>query len=153
VLASLGGLGLRRWVERSGPGLTVAAALVLVLVALRTGWSAARRFHRPPGAAAVAPLTPGKAYVLLVAMTAVNPATLITFAAVVLARGGSGGSTGAAPALFATGAFVASAAWQLLLAGSGSLLGRLLRGPRGQLAVGLASGAIMLALAVALLLG
>jgi arginine exporter protein ArgO len=154
VLAALGGLGLRRWVERSGPGLSVAAALVLVLVAVRTAWSALRRFRRPPGAAADAPLTPARAYALLVAMTAVNPATLVTFAAVVLARSGSGvSSTAAAAALFAAGAFVASAAWQLLLAGGGSLLGRLLRGPRGQLGVGLASGAIMLALAVTLLLG
>jgi arginine exporter protein ArgO len=153
VLAALGGLGLRHWVERSGPGLTVAAALVLVLVAVRTGWSAVRRFRRPAAAAAAAPLTPARAYALLVAMTAVNPATLVTFAAVVLARSGSGGSTAAAAALFAAGAFVASAAWQLLLVGGGSLLGRLLSGPRGQLGVGLASAALMLALAATLLLG
>jgi arginine exporter protein ArgO len=152
VLASLGGLSLRRWVERSGPGLTVAAALVLVLVAVRTSWSTLRRYRRPPGVAADAPLTPARAYALLVAMTAVNPATLVTFAAVVLARSGSAGSTVTAAALFAVGAFVASAAWQLLLAGGGSLLGRLLNGPRGQLGVGLASGAIMLALAATLLL-
>jgi arginine exporter protein ArgO len=84
-------------------------------------------------------------------MTAVNPSTLVTFAAVVLARGGSGAPTWASAALFATGAFVASAGWQLLLVGGGSLLGRLLSGPRGQLGVGLASGAVMLALAVAVL--
>jgi arginine exporter protein ArgO len=152
LVASLGGLGLRHRVEAGGPGLTLAAALVLVLVAVRTGWSAAGRFRRPPDAAGPAPLSPGRAYTLLVAMTAVNPATLVTFTAVVLARSGSGGSSAAA-ALFAAGAFSASAAWQLLLAGGGSLLGRVLSGPRGQLGVGLASSAIMLALAAALLLG
>jgi arginine exporter protein ArgO len=153
VLAALGGLHLSRWVERSGHGLSVGAGLVLVAVAVRTGWSAIRRFRHPLRAAAVAPLTPGRAYALLVAMTAVNPATLVTFAAVVLARGSSGGPTWAAAAQFAAGAFVASAGWQLLLAGGGSLLGRLLRGPRGQLGLGLASGAVMLGFAAALLLG
>ena len=151
VLASVGGVGLRRWVQRSGQGLTVAAAVVLVAVATRTGWAAVRRFRNPPGAAPVVALRPARAYALLVAMTAVNPSTLVTFAAVVLARGGSGAPTWASAALFATGAFVASAGWQLLLVGGGSLLGRLLSGPRGQLGVALASGAVMLALAVAVL--
>ena len=58
-------------------------------------------------------------------------------------------STGTGLAL---GAFVASAVWQLLLAGSGSLLGRLLRGRRGQLGISLGSALIMLALSGGLLL-
>jgi arginine exporter protein ArgO len=153
VLAALGGVGLRRSLERSGPDLAVAAAVVLAAVSGRTAWVAVRRFRRPAGAAPVPPLRPGPAYLLLVAMTAVNPATLVTFAAVVLARSGSGAPTWARAALFAAGAFLASATWQLLLASGGSLLGRLLRGARGQLGVGLASSALMLALAVTLLLG
>jgi arginine exporter protein ArgO len=153
VLASVGGLGLRRWVEGSSRGLTVVAALVLVAVAVRTGWSAVRRFRRPVGARTAVPPTPGRAYALLVGMTAVNPSTLVTFSAVVLARSEAGSPSWPAAALFALGAFVASAAWQLLLAGGGSLLGRLLTGPRGRLAVGLTSGLVMLALAAALLLG
>ena len=81
-------------------------------------------------------------------MTAVNPATVITFVAVVLGRQTTdGGVSGAAVVLFAVGAFVASAAWQLLLVGGGSLLGRLLRGRRGQLGIALCSAALMLGLA------
>ena len=86
-------------------------------------------------------------------MTAVNPATLLTFAAVVVARGGSAGEGWAPAVLFAAGAAVASACWQLLLVAGGSLLGRLLTGRRGQLLTGLASGAVVLALAAALLAG
>jgi arginine exporter protein ArgO len=55
--------------------------------------------------------------------------------------------------LFALGAFVASAVWQLLLVGGGSLLGRLLSGRRGQLGIAIASAAIMLGLAVVVLPG
>ena len=55
--------------------------------------------------------------------------------------------------LFTLGAFVASAAWQLLLVGGGSLLGRLLNGRRGQLGIAIASATIMLGLAVVVLVG
>ncbi|MFL6027613.1 MAG: LysE family transporter [Friedmanniella sp.] len=152
VLAAAGGLGVRRWIGRSGQTLTLVAALVLVAVALWTGWSAVLRFRRPAGAGPSAPLAPRRAYGLLVAMTVVNPATLVTFVAVVLARGSSATPAGLTVALFATGAFLASACWQLLLVGGGSLLGRLLRGARGQLGVGLASAAVMLGLALGLVL-
>jgi arginine exporter protein ArgO len=54
--------------------------------------------------------------------------------------------------LFALGAFVASAVWQLLV-GGGSLLGRLLAGRRGQLGIAVASALIMLGLAAAVLVG
>jgi arginine exporter protein ArgO len=55
-------------------------------------------------------------------------------------------------ALFALGAFSASAMWQLMLAGGGSLLGRLLHGRRGQLGISLGSALIMLALSAGVLL-
>jgi arginine exporter protein ArgO len=97
-------------------------------------------------------LSPARAYLSLFALTAINPATVITFAAVVIGRSQIG-SSWLAVALFALGAFVASAVWQLLLAGGGSLLGRLLRGRRGQLGISLGSALIMLALSASVLLG
>jgi arginine exporter protein ArgO len=48
-------------------------------------------------------------------------------------------------------AFAASASWQLLLAGGGSLLGRALTGPRGQFATAMVSSAVVTLLAVNLL--
>jgi len=101
----------------------------------------------------VANLTPTRAYGNLVALTALNPATLITFAAVAVGRSSSeGGSTWPAVALFAVGAFIASAVWQLLLTGGGNLLGRLLSGRRGQLGVSICSALIMLTLSAGVLL-
>jgi arginine exporter protein ArgO len=98
-------------------------------------------------------LTPARAYLSLVALTAVNPATLMTFAAVAVGRSASeGGSTLPVVVVFAIGAFAASAIWQLLLTGGGNLLGRLFTGGRGQLGVSACSALIMLGLAVGLLL-
>lgn len=154
IVASVGGAGLQTLVQRIAGVLTVLAAVVLVLVAARTLLVAGRRYRRgdADGISGPGRLTPVRAYATLVAMTAVNPATVITFAAVVLGRSAGDGSFGGATvALFAVGAFGASAAWQLLLAGGGSLLGRLLTGRRGQLAISTCSAVIMLGLAVAVL--
>jgi arginine exporter protein ArgO len=131
-----------------------SAVSVLVVVAIRTLLLAVRRYrgHRD---AVDRPrdLTPARAYGSLAALTAVNPATLITFAAVAVGRSSTGGtSTPPAVALFAIGAFAASAVWQLLLTGGGNLLGRLFTGRRGQLGISASSALIMLGLSVGLLL-
>jgi arginine exporter protein ArgO len=155
IVASLGGAGLQAVVQRVAGPLTVIAALVLVAVAARTLQVAARHFRH--GTAVVGGragrLSPTRAYLALVAMTAANPATVVTFAAVVLGRSAGHDADGWAPvALFALGAFGASAIWQLLLVGGGTVLGHLVGGRRGQLAIALCSAAIMLGLAVAVLL-
>jgi arginine exporter protein ArgO len=154
IVAAVGGAGLQTVVQRAAGVLTVAAAVVLVLVAARTLQVAVRQSRADPSAlSGPSRLTPLRAYGTLIAMTVVNPATVITFAAVVLGRSaGDGSFHWAAVALFAVGAFGASAAWQLLLAGGGSLLGRLLTGRRGQLAISTCSAVIMLGLAIAILL-
>ena len=54
-------------------------------------------------------------------------------------------------AWFVVGAFLASASWQLLLAGGGSLVGRLLTGERGRLITALVSSAVIAVLAITLL--
>ena len=48
------------------------------------------------------------------------------------------------------GVVVASASWQLLLAGSGSLVGRVLTGSRGRLATALVSSVVIVLLAIGL---
>jgi arginine exporter protein ArgO len=156
LVASLGGAGLRSLLQRASTVLTMLAALVLVALALRTLQQAVRR-HR----AATVPSDwsgrlgrPLRAYVALVGLTAVNPATVITFSAVVLGRpAGTAGFSWLPITLFALGAFAASAAWQLLVVGGGSVLGRLLAGRRGQLGIAVTSAVIMLGLAVAVLVG
>jgi arginine exporter protein ArgO len=154
LVASLGGAGLRAVLQSASTVLTWLAAAVLVVLAVRTLVQALRRYRSetPAVARAGRAANAGRAYLGLVGLTAVNPATVITFSAVVLGRpGGDIGLTWTALLLFAVGAFVASAAWQLLLVGGGSVLGRLLAGRRGQLAIAVASATLMLALAVAVL--
>ncbi len=154
ILAGIGGTGLQAMLSEVSGWLTYAAAITLVLVAVHTMRTAFRRYRGDiPTRSQLRKLTPTRAYFSLVALTAINPATVVTFAAVVVGRSSSaGGSSWLALVLFALGAFLASAIWQLLLAGGGSLLGRLLRTRRGQLRISLGSAFVMLGLAVGVLL-
>ena len=154
VIAVLGGAGLQIVLREVTGWLEWVAAAVLVMVAIRTIWLALRRYRRD-GSAVGQPreLTPARAYLSLLALTAVNPATLITFTAVAIGRSSSSsGSTLLSVALFAIGAFAASAVWQLLLTGGGNLLGRLFTGRRGQLAVSACSALIMVCLSVGIVM-
>ncbi|MFC0003127.1 LysE family transporter [Micromonospora siamensis] len=108
---------------------------------------------RPPGRAAGDGLgTPRRAYLGLLALTLLNPTTVVYFAALVLSRRDAASLDPAAGALFVVGAFVASASWQLTIAGGGTLVGRALAGPRGRLVTAAVSSALIAALAVAVLL-
>jgi arginine exporter protein ArgO len=154
ILAAAGGTGLQAMLSEISGWLTYAAAITLVVVAVHTIRTAFRRYRGDVQTRAqLSSLTPARAYLSLVALTAINPATVVTFAAVVVGRASSeGGLSWPAVALFALGAFGASAIWQLLLAGGGSLLGRMLRTRRGQRRISLCSAFVMLGLAVGVLL-
>jgi arginine exporter protein ArgO len=154
IIAALGGVALQLALSEASGWLEWVAAIVLIAVAIRTLLLAVRRY-RGNGCTngRSTELTPARAYLSLVALTALNPATLITFAAVAVGMSPAEGSTSwATVALFAIGAFVASAVWQLLLTGGGNLLGRVLSGRRGQLGISLCSALLMLTLAVGVLL-
>jgi arginine exporter protein ArgO len=152
ILAAAGGTGLQAMLSEVSGWLAYAAAITLVVVAVHTMRTAFRRYRGDiQTRAQLSRLTPGRAYFSLVALTAINPATVVTFAAVVVGRSSSEGASWLAVALFALGAFGASASWQLLLAGGGSLLGRMLRTRRGQLRISLCSAFVMLGLAVGVL--
>ncbi len=153
MIAALSDAGLRKVMTDVSTWLAWVAAVLLAAVAVRTLQLGIRCYRGTTGD--ISPpreLTPVRAYLSLVALTALNPATVITFAAVVMGRSHDGGSSLPAVALFAIGAFVASAAWQELLTGGGNLLGRLLSGPRGRLGISVCSALIMLGLAVDVLL-
>jgi arginine exporter protein ArgO len=153
VIAALGGAGLQALLSEVSDWLEWIAAIILTGIAVRTVRLAIRRYRGNVGTfGRLRELTPTRAYFSLVALTALNPATLITFTAVAVGRSSSQSSTWPAVALFAVGAFMASAVWQLLLTGGGNLLGRLLNGRRGQLGVSICSALIMLGLSVGLLL-
>ncbi|MCF4122117.1 LysE family translocator [Antribacter sp. KLBMP9083] len=182
LLAGLFGAAVTRLVEPVAVPLRITSAVVLVVLAARGALAAWRA--RPSVRQSVvdsaargadptttdrtevrSSLTARRAFARFVAVTAVNPATVLFFAVVVaggtlLPDAGGPGSAPASPglgllgaALFGAGAWVASASWQLVLALGGTLLGRVLSGPRGRLATALASATLMVALAGVMLLG
>ncbi len=93
VVAAVGGAGLQALVNEASDWLEWVATVVLAAVAVRTLLVALRRY-RSIGGRVGRPgmLSPARAYFSLVALTALNPATLITFAAVVIGRSQSGGN-------------------------------------------------------------
>ncbi|GAA4577604.1 LysE family transporter [Micromonospora coerulea] len=156
AVAALGGAGLAGVIAPVAGPLRVAAALVLLGLAahgLRSAWRARRPDAAPaPPRAGTGLTTPGRAFVGVLGLTLLNPTTVLYFAALVLGRRDAADPDAAAAALFVAGAFLASASWQLLVAGGGTLVGRALAGPRGRLVTGLVSSALIAALAVATLL-
>ncbi|MZF89318.1 LysE family transporter [Streptomyces sp. SID5643] len=125
---------------------------VLVLLAL-AAWGAATavreyRGHRLATRTSPAPPSATRAFLGLLGITLLNPTTVIYFAALVLGSQATGPAGPPAQGVFVLAAFAASASWQVLLAGSGALLGRALTGRRGRLATALAASGVMTALAV-----
>jgi arginine exporter protein ArgO len=153
VVAAIGGAGLQALANEASDWLEWVATVVLAAVAVHTLLVALRRYRSIGGSIGRPGMLSPARLLSLVALTALNPATLITFAAVVIGRSQSEGAAAwPAVVLFAVGALLASAAWQLLLTGSGNLLGRVLSGRRGQLGISVCSALIMLGLAAGLLL-
>lgn len=153
--AVLGGAGLAGIIAPvAGPLRVVAAAVLLGLAAhgLWRTWSA-HRVERVPAASTGRGLsTPGRAYAAVLGLTLLNPMTVLYFAALVLGRSDTADAGTITAALFVTGVFLASASWQLLIAGGGTFVGRALTGRRGRLVTGLVSSALIAALAVVALL-
>lgn len=142
AVAVLGGAAVADLIAPVAAPLRWAAAFVLLGLAAMTVWGA---FRKRSGERE-APATAFRAYAAILALTLLNPATVIYFAALVIGHGGAGGGP-----WFVLGAFLASASWQLLIAGGGSLVGRVLTGPRGRMITALVSGLVIAILAVRLL--
>ncbi|KXK61261.1 lysine transporter LysE [Micromonospora rosaria] len=154
AVAVLGGAAVAGLVAPVAGPLRLVAAGVLLALAGYTAWGALRPRPAVPGPPARDGLgTPGRAFAGVLALTVLNPATVVYFVALVLGRGDVVGADRLAGALFVAGVFLASASWQLLIAGGGSLVGRVLTGPRGRLVTALAASVIVAALAVVTLLG
>jgi arginine exporter protein ArgO len=149
VVAVVGGAALAGLIEPLSTPLRWTAAVVLVGLAVRAAVSALRHHHDPDRAPNRRGLsTPVRAYLGLLGLTLLNPATIVYFGALVLGRQATGALSGMGEAVFVLAAFAASASWQLLLAGGGSVVGRILTGPRGRLATALVSSAVIVLLAV-----
>ncbi|MEU7871610.1 LysE family transporter [Dactylosporangium sp. NPDC049140] len=149
VIAVLGGAALAGLIAPISGVLRWVAFAVLLALAGKTAWDALRHRHE----AAVARPTDGRrAYLTLLGLTLLNPATIVYFGSLVLGRRADDGLSAGAEALWVVAAFVASASWQLFLAAGGSLLGRVLTGARGRLWTALSSSAVIAVLAVMLVI-
>ncbi|MFG2944405.1 LysE family transporter [Streptomyces adustus] len=153
LLAMAGGSALAAALRPVLVPLRWASALVLIALAVLGTVAAVRRYrgHQLATRPDPPPPGPGRAYLGLLGITLLNPTTVVYFAALVLGAGGAGTARPLEQGVFVLAAFAASASWQLLLAGSGALLGRALTGHRGRLATALASSGVMVALAVRML--
>ncbi|WP_326838210.1 LysE family transporter [Amycolatopsis rhabdoformis] len=148
ALAVTGGAALTPVLAPVAGPLRWASVVVLVALAAHTAVSAWRRYRAGDTPRAEAPPpSAARAYASFLGLTLLNPATVVYFTALVV-----GGTATGSGALFALAAFAASASWQLLLAGGGVLLGRVLAGRRGRLTTALVSSAVIVALAVRLVL-
>ncbi|MCZ7428411.1 LysE family transporter [Micromonospora sp. WMMA1949] len=175
AVAALGGAAVASGLAPVAGPLRLVAAGVLLALACLTAWRALRpsaptpepsveggpageggparegRPHRK--AAARGGLdTPVRAFAAVLALTLLNPATVVYFVALVLGRGDVLGGGPAGAGAFTAGVFLASASWQLLIAGGGTLIGRALTGPRGRQVTALLSSVIIAVLAVATVL-
>ncbi|WP_433114011.1 LysE family transporter [Micromonospora sp. CA-246542] len=155
AVAALGGAGLAGVIAPAAGPLRVVAAVVLLGLAghgLWRTWVAHRSRPTPAARGGRGMDTPGRAYAALLGLTLLNPTTVLYFVALVLGRPDTADAGAVPAALFVAGVFLASASWQLLIAGGGTVVGRALTGPRGRLVTGLLSSVLIAALAVAALL-
>ena len=129
------------------------SAVVLIALAIYAAVAAVRRYReRRDGAGAVrAASGPARAYLGMWAMTAMNPLTVVYFTALVLGRQAAATPGRADQAVFVVAVFAASASWQLVLAGGGAFLGRVLTGSRGRLITSMAASILIGGLALHLL--
>ncbi|WP_327365538.1 LysE/ArgO family amino acid transporter [Streptomyces sp. NBC_01217] len=153
VVAVVGGSSLTQILAPVMAPLRWASALVLIALAVHSGTTAIGRYRGRRSVARIETeaVSPARSYLMLLGMTMMNPATVVYFAALVLGSRTTADAGHLERAVFVLAAFVASASWQLMLAGGGALLGRAVTSRRGQLATALASSVLITALAVQLL--
>ncbi|HWB35718.1 MAG TPA: LysE family transporter [Rugosimonospora sp.] len=154
AVAVLGGAAVTSLIRPVATPLRLVACAVLLGLAGRTAYTAWLHHRDParPTRDTAGLSTPGRAYLGLLGLTVLNPATVVYFSALVLARQSAAPLHGAALAVFVLAAFAASASWQLLLAGGGTLLGRVLTGPRGRFVTALVASAVIAVLAIKLVI-
>jgi threonine/homoserine/homoserine lactone efflux protein len=150
LVAVLGGTALTRWINPAKTFLQAAAATVLVVIAVRGLVIAARTYRRQESTADAAIVASClRTYTGLVGLTLLNPVTIIYFAALVVGRQAESGSIWSG-LLFVFAAFIASASWQVLLAGGGAFLRRILTSPKGRLSTAIAGNTVIILLAARL---
>lgn len=155
LVAVVGGVALAGVIGAIATPLRWVSVAVLTVLGCRIVWAAVRD-HRTgtdlPGTARVD--RPARAYLTLLGITLLNPATVLYFAALVLgSTAATQGSSWLTGSVFVLAAFCASASWQLVLVGGGVALGRTLTGRAGRLVTGIVSGTLIVGFAGVLAFG
>ena len=146
LIAVLFGTALAGWIDPIQRPLRLVSVIVLVAIAvrglrsIRSGTSAARAEGITP--------SPVRTYLQLLALTTLNPATVIYFAALILGLPDLGDEPLERGA-FVAGVFLSSLSWQWLLAIVGSVGHRRLS-PRLQVATSVVGNVVILAFAAAI---
>ena len=154
LIAVWGGAALAAVLRPVTLPLRRGSAVLLIALAVRGMVTAIRRRRRSPDGTPARPAASGvaRAYLGLWAMTMMNPLTVLYFMALVVGRPTAAAPARADQAVFVAAVFVASASWQLIVAGGGALLGRVLTGSRGQLITAMVSSVLIGGLGVHLLI-
>ena len=149
LISMTGGAALAPFIKSVAMPLHWASAVVLVALACRSAATAIVQYRKRQvsGNNDREMTSPVRAYAGFLGITAMNPITVIYFAALVLAGQGTTALLFWDKTVFVLAAFVASVSWQMLLAGGGALLGRVLTGPHGRLCTALVSSTVIAGLA------
>jgi arginine exporter protein ArgO len=149
-LAVLGGTALAAVVDSIREPLRIVSGVVLAII----GVIGLMRSRKPPDStlpdARRADLP--RTYARFVALTVVNPTTIVYFAAVVIGLGVAGDLSAGEGALFVIGAFLASLSWQTLIASVGAFAGHRLS-LRARRVVSVIGNLVILAIALVILTG
>jgi threonine/homoserine/homoserine lactone efflux protein len=122
TIAALAGAGVAAFVGPLVPPLRVVGGLALVAIGIYGLMTAWQSRDRDTGAHLPAHRAHGRTFLAVLALTLLNPATVIYFAALTVGLPFLGDIT--ERLVFAGAAFVASLSWQWLLAIFGAALGR-----------------------------
>jgi threonine/homoserine/homoserine lactone efflux protein len=145
LLAVLAGASIAQLLAPITPALQLIAVVVLTLIALRGFWMALYHARIAVPGNAELPSETGRTYLRFLAITLLNPTTILYFAALILGDPQLG-DTPAERGAFIVGAALASTSWQLFLAVLGSLAHQRLP-PRVQLGISLLGNAVVLGFA------
>ena len=151
LLAVLAGAAIAQLLEPITPALQVIAVVVLTVIALRGFWAALYHARIAIPGNAELPARPGPTYLRFLAITLLNPTTILYFAALILGRPELG-SGAAERTAFIVGAALASTSWQLFLALLGSLFHQRLPW-QVQLGISVLGNAVVLGFAIVIAQG
>jgi threonine/homoserine/homoserine lactone efflux protein len=130
-----------------------AAALILIGVWLLDKQRTQRRNKvSDPLVGKLGSLTSGQAFTMILGLTLLNPLTITYFTALILSLRTSGSDTAPHEWLFIAGVFLASFSWQMLVAGTGSVLRRRVS-QRVRNITQIVGGLLVISLGIAILAG